>query len=250
MNIDRLLAAYLSDGNFRLNHRDLLAFEKAAILGDWQCYKSERNKTVANLLSFPKHFENSPLMGLRILERLYDLRTDSQAPNKGFESLEELIAYFKAMSVPAQITDKTILELVNARLIEPYNLSVLAEHGLKATERIESVALSDSGRLLRYWARKSAIYGLEMIQDMVIYDEVNYNELLEAHINRFDGFVKRNFSQVKDAELKLNVLSRNYLSARDKEFVHIPSDALFASQMRLENVLLNWSSADDDIDLV
>ena len=251
MNLDRLLAAYLCDGNFRLDQKDLRGFEKAAILGDWQCYKSERNRTVPNLLCFPKLFDNSPLMGLRVLERLYDLRADSQAQAKGFETLEDLVAFFELMAVPPEITDRTILALINSKLVEPYNLSVLTEHsGLSSTQNVHSIAISDSGRLLRYWARRSSIYGLEMIQDMEVYDEAMFNDLLQAHILRFEGFSRKNYVQSKDAEKTLNLLSRQYLGARDKDFISVPADPIFSTQTKLDSFLLNWTSGDDDDELI
>lgn len=248
MNIDRLLAAYLSDGQFRLNQRDMTSFEKAAIFGDWHCYKQERSKTIANLFCFPRQFNNTPVMGLRVLERLYDLKTDStQSHIKGFENIENLMKYFESMGIPLETTDRAILSLINARLIEPYNLSVLTEFGgLESTEKVKSVAISDAGRLHRYWARRSFVYGLAMLEDTDIYDDTVFGDLTDLSLRRQEAFRKKDYGEVKSVESQLSLVARRYLASRDAEFVEVPTLDIYSSQSRLLNVVLNWTATDSD----
>lgn len=248
-SIDKLLSAYLSQGSFRLTTKDVRNFEKAAILGPWQYFKFERSKDIINIFCFPRSTHESPLLGMRLLERLYDLRAEENPQaQKGFESREGLVEYFRVMGVNPSTMERVILDLVNARLLEPYNLSCLtSEFSIKA-DQVDFVALNDAGRLHRLMARRSWDYWRSMILDMEVYDDDTFRHMLDAFMKRGDALGRNNLNSAKEAENVFFSTARNYILDRDTETLTIPDDSLYESQNLLKDKILCFSRASFDLE--
>jgi len=247
--IDKLLAAYLAKENYRLGTVDKSYFDRAVILGPWAHFKQERSKNIVNLLCFPRDLRVSPILGLRIIERLYDLRAEVHLKaGKGYESIENLLAYFEALGVQRAVTEQCVTELISKKLLEPYDLRIFANPSIPiSSELIEFVSLSYSGRLHRAWVRESKSYGLEMIRDMSIFNMDAANELAGCFSDRLAaikvGKEKEKWTEVDRLLGEIASKTINYLSMRDQESMTIPTnDPLFSSQKSVFGRLLIWAS--------
>ena len=248
MPIDKLLAAYLSQGAYKLQRKDKFHFERSVILGHWRYFKQERSANVLNVACSPRQLEASPLLGLRICERLYDLRTsDNSQAERGFESVSNLISYFVGMGVPSRTIDESIVNLVEKALLEPYDRRVLASSKLDAnSEDFKFVRLSTSGRLHRSWSRYSRFYGLLMIEDMEIYHPPILKSLEDNFFELFSGVSAKDWHKVRQQEKAIGQIALAYLADRDRECLSIPpgDDHLFASQRAMASRLFLWAISD------
>lgn len=245
--IDRLISAYLTQDNYRLNQSDKAHFDKAVILGDFAHFKQERNRSITNLLCLPKNLEHSPILGLRIIQRLYDMRSEIHPQaGKGFEPVQALLDYFESMGVPRAITEQTILELLKRGLIEPHDVSVFSDPGKEIKpEEVEFVSVSSSGRVHRQWVRESRAYGLEMIRDMALFD-ADVAASLESMFERRKSARRHEQWAESDNLLKcIGESARNYIHRRDEDALFVPDeDSLFATQRKITETLFQWSSMD------
>lgn len=241
---DKLIAAYLTQANYRLNLIDKSHFDKAVMLGSWGRFKQERSRLVTNLLCFPRILNVSPLLGMRILERLYDLRAEVHSrAGKGFETVRALLDYFEGMGVARGITEQCITEMVEKKLLEPYDISILTSQPQGITsDQLEFVCLSQSGRLHRYWTRDSRSYGMEMIFDMTIFDEDTASELQDLQLRRLEAWNKKDWGTSDALLSQIIEVSSKHLTQRDRDHVTVPAlDPLFASQRLVTARLFDWS---------
>ncbi len=248
MPIDKLLAAYLSQGTYKLRRRDKFHFERAVMLGHWKYFKQERSAHVLNALCTPRHLEASPLLALRICERLYDIRTlDNSQAERGFESVSNLLSYFAATGVPSTLVDEAIVILVQKALLEPYDRRALSSTKVDAnSEDFRFVRLSTSGRLHRSWARYSRFYGLLMIEDMEVFDSSAFKTLENQLKELPAAVVAKDWAKVRTHERTLGRAALAYLTERDRECMSIPSgdESLFGSQQTLVSKLFLWAVSD------
>ncbi|MDX2105035.1 MAG: hypothetical protein SFY67_01410 [Candidatus Melainabacteria bacterium] len=242
--IDKLLAAYLAQSNYRLTMIDKSAFDKAAILGNWSHYKFERSRSVINMICTPRLFETSPLLGLRILERMYELRTENHIrAGIGFESVKNLLYYFGVLGVPHATTEECILYLIDRKLLEPHDVSIFADSSVPLTsDRIEFVCLAPSGRLHRTWVRDSRSYGLEMIWDMAISSEETNRYLQQEFQNRLEYIKKKNWVNANNCLNNVSQKSIAYLKQRDSDHISVPNDLAYLSQKDITERIFAWAN--------
>lgn len=242
--INKLLAAYLAQNNYRLTIIDKSAFDKAVILGSWTHFKHERSRAVVNILCTPRILETSPLLGWRVLERLYEMRAETHPrAGRGFESVTNLLYFFEALGIPRATTEQCIVQLVDRKLLEPYDVSIFADPSVPiSSDKIEFVALAPSGRLHRTWVRDSRSYGLEMIWDMSIYDEDVATALQEAFQKRLEHIKKTEWTDADALLREIAEISTAYIAQRDADHLNVPaSDSTFTSQRNMTDRLFAWS---------
>jgi hypothetical protein len=242
MSIDTLLAAYLVRGKYRLKPADEAKIDRAAILGLWEHFSQERSLRILNLLWSPRTTECSPLLSLRVLERIYELReNDDPRAGRGFEAVDHIVDYFSLCGVPAAGVDKALVELVNARLLEPFDISILSGNTpLTSSDDFKFVTITSSGRLHRRWIQSRPSYGTSMVEDAAIFDEAVFSELCRLEGYRSEALRKAQFSQADVFEAQIAQLVKSHLLLQDAGHVTLPSTPEFDGQRRAGESIFNW----------
>ncbi|NNC07366.1 hypothetical protein HJC10_31535 [Corallococcus exiguus] len=244
LDLDKLLAAYLSDGNYRLGRT---AYERAVFLGDWEQFSQDRSRRVCNLFCCPREAAISPLLGFRVLMRCYELRNqETTKADKGFESVEGLLSFFSTLGVPRSSTDKALGALLYSGLLEPYDLGSLGpDFDGSGTGTVKFVKLSSSGRLHRQWVENSVQYGLAMCDDVQIFDEDELTALRERSDRRNLALRRRDFAAAQAVESEMMSQIKEYVLRRDSELMSIPDSDVPAmkTQKMIDSRLASWVQA-------
>lgn len=243
MSVDKFLAAYLSQGQYKLSRKDKFAFERAVLLGPWAHFKQERGRNILNVICCPRIIDSSPLLALRICERLYDLRTlENAQASRGYESIADLLRFFSDMGVPETVVDTTIVRLVEIGLVEPYDRRVFATPNVSASaDEFGFVRLSSSGRLHRSWLMYSKSFGMQLIQDMEIFNQSVFQSLEALFTQLTNQIMARKTAEANETEKQIARTALAYLAERDADNVAIPMEELaYSSQRHLPNKLFLW----------
>jgi hypothetical protein len=250
MPIEKLIAAYAAHNEYRLTSIDRGSFDKAVLLGQWAHFKHERSRQILNLLCEPSDADVSPLLAARILERLYDLRTDLHPrAGRGYEPVSSLLDYFSIMGVPRISVERCMVHLVKHKLLEPYDIRIFADPSLEiSAENIEFVSLSSSGRLHRSWLKSSRSYGVEMIHDMTIYGDDCVEQLRALLSSLAEVQNNKDLIGTHRCLIQIGKVAKTYTLSRDADNIVLPADPLYASQRSLPERIFAWTNEENSED--
>lgn len=98
-------------------------FSNALVKGDYYFYKSEDEPAIFPVFQVDKSIKQSPLMNLRLLQHFSDASQSAQSSDDRYVRAEAILSFFDAMSLTELATQRSLEALLEAGLIEPYDLS-------------------------------------------------------------------------------------------------------------------------------
>lgn len=120
LKIEELISSYLSGSMVATN---FIKFMDALLKGDYDAYKPEDNPEIFPIFQVDREVRQSPLLQLRILTLLHTAHLSNRSIEKRHLAIQSIIDYFDSIGCPETATDKALVSLLEAGLIEPYDAS-------------------------------------------------------------------------------------------------------------------------------
>lgn len=118
-----------------------LKFMQALVLGNYSAFQQDEQSFVINVFSSSPFFPTTPLLKLRILKLLIVRAGEDGGGVGSYLSVETVHHFFEAAGISLESIDSALSELLEFRLIEPYDAS---DDSVRAAQR---VAVTLSGRM-------------------------------------------------------------------------------------------------------
>lgn len=162
IKIEDLIHSYLSGS---LIITDFSIFMEALIKGNYEIYKKEDNHEIYPVFQANHEVRQSPLLKLRILKLLHSVHNSSRSIEKRHLEVQSIVDYFDSIGCPEIATDKALISLLEAGLIEPYDISS------KDISSIQRLAISHRGIVHLRIASHNNIFFYQMALTTSITDE-------------------------------------------------------------------------------
>lgn len=110
--------------------------KKALICGDYNHFSQSDSEFVVNMFSIRPERPTSPLVKLSILQFLSDMEIQFKESDDAYVNLEDIQNYFEPTGLSRSIVNNYIQELLEFRLVEPYdptNQEIFEEQRIKIT---------------------------------------------------------------------------------------------------------------------
>lgn len=153
LNIDGLIKTYLLQQAINIEEWRI---RKALIAGDYQHYKAANSEFIENLFTVNPKSYTTPLLGVSILRFFRDRDEAETNIERKYASVEDAYKYFDVMGIPRLAFMEKIRDLVNYRLLEPYDPT------RDDVELDQLLRITASGRTHYFFAMRGPIYSEEM----------------------------------------------------------------------------------------
>ncbi len=237
MTIDELMSAYIKrtgGSTFSVSYRK---FMQALVLGEYNNFQQGDSPFVINVFATSADFPTSPLIKLSVLKLLIDKAGDGDGLN-GYTALSQIVLYLGSMGLSEDVVHNTVSELLDYRLVEPFDASVSI---LSSEHR---VAVTHSGRMHYEMATTDPLYISQMafatpMRSLSVVDRVR---------------TIRNGKMANPEWDEVRRIFLLYCFAQDRMYVRVPRDPMFEGQLQLRRDLrAKWigsgTSNEDELDL-
>ena len=214
IEIEELLKVYVSELPFIPPWK----IQRAIIKDKYDIYPVGDNRFVQNIYWLDDEFVSSPLLGLRILLLLRNVRKSRE--NDNFITVNQIIDYFRAMHIEDSIVMAWLDKMLETGLCLSYDPTITS---IKDAQRVE---LSPSGLQHLWWGSRDRDY----LQTMMEVTPINAREAF-----RMLEDLRR--QPLKEVWLKQLETFLEYLLTEDLHFCHIPHHDAYESQFRLSENL-------------
>ncbi|WP_425408229.1 cold shock domain-containing protein [Hyphococcus sp.] len=224
-NIEDLISSYISGTAIAPNYAK---FMNALLKGDYNFYKQGDQHEVYPLFQRSSEFVHSPLLALSILSLLDTVQKHGKNIEQKHETAQSVIDYFEAMGCAEVACEKTLLALIEANLIEPYDQSIRdLSHG-------QRLAISFSG-----WMHLQLALGNEIFIEQMALITALENADMAARIR---GLVFARGPYLERAN-EMRKLFINEILAEDKALLIIPDSVEhFENQRAIRKQLGRFNS--------
>lgn len=120
LNLEDLVRSYITS---TMAAPSIQHFSNALIKGDYSFYKEEDEPAIFPVFQVDKNIRQSPLTNLRLLQHLSDASQSAHSSDDRYVRAEAILSFFDAMSITELATQRSLEGLLEAGLIEPYDLS-------------------------------------------------------------------------------------------------------------------------------
>lgn len=215
LEISELVETYVTGTDMRIPPYKV---QRALIQGDYNIYPNEINKYVRNTYALVDGVEASPLMTVRILQLLRDVRrseSESEYEDR-FISVDQIVQYFQAMQVESAITIKFLGKMLDFGLCQSYDPTVTT------IEDASKLEITLAGVQHLNWSRFDQDYNLAMLEVTPILDERAYDDL----------------AGLCSQERRLTFRQRlrdfaSYLAGEDQLYCRVPDHQAYRSQQKI-----------------
>ncbi len=219
LKIDGLIKTYLTGGLLSVPEYQVYL---ALFLGDYNYFQPDESSFVCNLFEVNPNDITSPLLKLSILRLLLDKAPATADISDKYLSLETMENYFLPMGFSPRHITKATEELLQFRLIEPYNP---ADDNIAPTLR---VCVTSSGRMHFELALRNFMYVGQMAIRTGLRYPADVDKVKAAYNDKSSG--KRDWFGVCSAFIC-------YCLSQDEVFVTVPQDLEYAGQESLREEL-------------
>ncbi|MBN2321282.1 MAG: AAA family ATPase [Acidobacteria bacterium] len=220
IKIDDLVKLYLSG-----RHRPIskIRVEQALIQGDYTFFNIQQSDYILNLFAINPDTITTPLLKLSILQLLRDKEFAVNDPTRSYISVNDIFNYFEATSVQLTTIKKHLIDLLQFRLIEPYNptdMDIYEE---------QQVRITHSGQI--HW---EFVFGR---------DHLTYMTSMSVVTPIRDNGVVSHIQQMMKTHLDINSWKEiaatfvEYLLQQDETFMTLPTVSTYDSQRRFRKEL-------------
>ncbi|MBQ0736184.1 cold shock domain-containing protein [Aquimarina celericrescens] len=206
IEIDDLIRSYLSGEPLTT---DFAKFMEALMRGNYELYKQGDNHEVYPIFQVDSKVRQSPLLNLRILILLDTLRKSSNSIEEKHLNIKSIIDYFDAIGCSETAVDKALLSLLEAGLVEPFDLSI------RDLTLEQKLAISYRGIVHLRLAVSNSVFFYQMALTTAITDEeiaLRIRSKYKSGSNLADilKYVKKEFY--------------DYLISEDQQFINIENE--------------------------
>ena len=221
LKVDELVTAYFSKRDIRIPEMRIV---QALIYGEYNKFRQDAHEYVLNMFNVESECMNSPLLRLSILRLLIDKENASTEDLGAYIAFEEVVHYFESMGVHVRAVLRAVEELVNYRLLEPYEPNELA---VTPTSRL---AITASGHMHFEMSFNDPVYLEQMAQTAGIRSERALQDLRNLV-----------FHKMGSAEwMKVKAIFANYCLQEDAMLMSCPAHVDYDSQRRLRAEFRRW----------
>lgn len=180
--IEELVAAYITGNAVPTN---FAKFMKALMLGDYDFFKHSDDHEIFPVFNSVREVRHSPLLAVRILVLLnaarYGRSKSIEEKHVGMESIHE---YFDALGCDEVALNSVLMELMEARLVEPYDMS---NRTLSIDQRL---AITPKGKVLLQLATRNRVFFTQLALTTPITDHNAAEEIRNTYRSK-QHFIER-----------------------------------------------------------
>lgn len=202
--IDDLVGSFLKGETVAPNYNKFLS---ALLKGDYEVFRQNDDHEVFPIFQCEKEVHHSPLLGMRILALLATQLESNRDVEDQHLSCQSIFDYFDTIGCSEIAIDKTLMSLLQARLIEPFDPSVAS---LSPAQRL---AITFSGKAHLRLGRTNNVFFTQMALTTAISDEDVALKIKEIY--KSDGSFGSKMSQIRE-------LFYNFLESLDANEMVVP----------------------------
>ncbi|MCT8266861.1 cold shock domain-containing protein [Afifella sp. JA880] len=211
-------------------------FMNALLKGDYSHFRRDDDHEIFPMFEVDINIRQSPLIHLRILILLRDAHIKASEETDRHINVKSIYSYFDLMSFSEVAVEKSLIYLLESKLIEPFDLS------MKGYSQDQRIAITHSGLAHVDLAMANSTY----FEQMALTTRIT-NADVAAQIR---GAYHENLSLQEKME-NVRRLFATYLIDEDLRFGAVPDRAEFALQRTLvEDVRARWCSRFIDVPIL
>jgi cold shock CspA family protein/energy-coupling factor transporter ATP-binding protein EcfA2 len=226
LNLEDLVRSYITS---TMAAPSIQHFSNALVKGDYSYYKPQDEPAIFPVFQVDKKIKQSPLTNLRLLQHLSDANQSSQSSDDRYVRAEAILSFFDAMSITELATQRSLEMLLEAGLIEPYDLS---RRGYSDDRRF---AITFRGMAHLRMAKFNPVF----FEQMALTTPLADSEVSEKIRNAF-----REKGSIGTRLEKVRELFAQYLNGEDSRHCFVPERPEFSQQAELgAEIQKRWVSA-------
>lgn len=169
VSIDELIKAYVTQDSHGIPR---MRIAQALLFGDYNQFNQEANEYVLNVFAVEPEHSTSPLLKMSMLRVLLDREFGAVNVESAYMSVEDLQNYFEPCGVDRKIVKRCLGQLLNYRLVEPYDPTEQLVH-----EELR-IRIMHSGQIHHEFAQRNFVYIQSMalttpMRDRGVVDEIS-----------------------------------------------------------------------------
>lgn len=208
LKVEELVKAFLLGKRITLDYQK---FMNALMRGDYQYFKQSDNHNIFPIFQVDGQIRQSPLLNVRILMLLDEMRLASRDVESRHLSVQSIIDFFDAMGASEVGLDGAISRLKHAGLVEAYDPSV---QELSGDQRL---AISHSGiRHLRL-----ALGNVVFFEQMALTTGIVTHDIVQIIRGKYRG--EGGEGRYVDRMAEVRAVFADYLIEEDGRHLHMPS---------------------------
>lgn len=225
LNLEDLVRSYITS---TMAAPSIQHFSNALMKGDYKFYKEEDEPSIFPIFQVDKEIKQSPLMNLRLLQHLSDASQSAQSTDERYVRADGILSYFDAMSIAELAVQRSMEALLEAGLIEPYDLS------RRVYSDNRRLAISFRGISHLRMAKFNPVFFEQMALTTPLADSEVCEQIRGAYNQK--GALGAKLEKVRE-------LFATYLQAEDARHCYAPDRPEFSSQADLATEIYDrWVS--------
>lgn len=235
IKIDELIQSFLVG---KVSGIDFSKFMEALMKGDYELYKRDDSHEIFSVFAVDRKWAQSPLLNLRVLTLLDAIQKEEQSVEDRHIKVSSIVSYFDAMGGAEVAVDNSLLNLLESKLIEPYDVSSTL---LSPDQKL---SLTHKGKVHLRLASKNSVFFFQMALTTPISNEETALKI-SATFKSDESF----YTKVK----LIKKMFLDYLVSEDSKFFpNVPEKDAYDSQRGLVLELQGFSDRklDANSDLV
>lgn len=221
LKVDELVSAYFSRRQVTIPEMRIV---QALLYGEYNKFRQDAHEYVLNLFAPESGTLNSPLLRTSILRLFIDRRNAGRDLADSYLPFEECEHYFESMGVAPRSTLSAVKEMLEYRLLEPY------EPNLEEVSPTTRLAITNSGQMHFEMAFSDPVYLEQMAQTTPVRSERLIRALFDI-TSRKMGFNEWNLVKRKFAK---------YVLEEDGMLLSLPTHPAYNSQRKLRQEFARW----------
>lgn len=221
LKVDELVSAYFSKRRVTIPEMRIV---QALLYGEYNKFRQDTHEYVLNLFSPESGTLNSPLLRISILRLFIDRRNASKDLADSYLPYEESEHYFESMGVAPRSIMSAIKELLEYRLLEPY------EPGSEDVTPTTRLAITNSGQMHFEMAFNDPVY----IEQMALTTYVRSEKLIRDLFSITSR--KMNFNEWNLLKRKFAI----YVLAEDELLLTCPNHFAYDAQREVRSQFGKW----------
>lgn len=227
LDISSIVASYVTGELATLTPAKFMG---ALLKGDYNFYRSDDGHEVLSIFQTDSEIKQSPLNNLRVLLLFSDTHRNASEDKQRYIEVRSVYNFFELMAVPEPAIERSLMYLLNAGLLEPYDAS------MKEYAQDQRLAITHSGLCHFALGKFSPVYFEQMALTTGIVDE-------EAALSIRSKYLE-NTSQNEKME-KIRALFSAYLATEDEKYCLVPNTPEFSRQAALRSEFVaHWAGVD------
>jgi energy-coupling factor transporter ATP-binding protein EcfA2 len=214
ISVENLIKTWVAGNTLNIPE---MKVRQALLYGNYTLFNQEHSEYILNLFSVSSKNITSPLLKPSILRLLMDVQYGANSGEEEYLGINDIRTYFDSCGVPAVSIQGQLKELLEYRLVEPYDPT---DEDLHDKQRIR---ITHSGHIHYEFVTQGFIY----FQNMAMITPIRSMLCIDK--------MKRvsNKKMTRDDWTKLKSIFAKYLLDEDKLFIHLPNLEEYKSQTQL-----------------